>query len=77
MESPIHGRLRNTGLSYSKGLMPVFEAVVNSIQAIEERVQKHGGKISESEIQIEVIRDEQIELELKSGAKPEKKITAF
>lgn len=32
----LHGRLRNTTLAYSHGLLPVFEAVVNAIHAIEE-----------------------------------------
>ncbi len=33
----LKGRLRNTNLSLNQSLMPVFEAVVNSIHAIEER----------------------------------------
>ena len=37
MQSELNGRLRNTNLPYSKGLMPVYEAVINSIEAIEER----------------------------------------
>ena len=32
----LHGRLRNTSLLRSHGLLPVFEAVVNSLHAIEE-----------------------------------------
>ena len=33
----LKGRLRNTNLALNQSLMPVFEAVVNSIHAIEER----------------------------------------
>jgi hypothetical protein len=36
MDTNLHGRLRNTSLPASSGLMPLFEAVVNSIHAIEE-----------------------------------------
>ncbi|MHB8997885.1 MAG: hypothetical protein ACYC63_21785 [Armatimonadota bacterium] len=32
----LHGRLRNTILPATNGLLPLFEAVVNSIHAIEE-----------------------------------------
>ena len=32
----LHGRLRNTSLPYSHGLLPLFEGVVNSIHALEE-----------------------------------------
>jgi hypothetical protein len=35
-ETNLHGRLRNTLLAYSHGLRPLFEAVVNSIHAIED-----------------------------------------
>ena len=36
MNTDLSGRLRNTTLAASKGLMPLFEAVVNSIHAIED-----------------------------------------
>ena len=36
MDTNLLGRLRNTSLPASSGLMPLFEAVVNSIHAIEE-----------------------------------------
>ena len=32
----LHGRLRNTSLPHSNGLHPLFEAVVNSIHALED-----------------------------------------
>ena len=40
------GRLRNTSLPRSHGLLPVFEAVVNSVHAIEEaQVSSEDGRI--------------------------------
>ena len=36
IETNLQGRLRNTSLPQSSGLMPVFEAVINSVHAIEE-----------------------------------------
>ena len=41
----LSGRLRNTDLPVSKALYPVFEAVVNSIQAIEEKNNLDSGLI--------------------------------
>jgi hypothetical protein len=37
LHTNLKGRLRNTSLPKSHGLMPVFEAVVNSIHSIEEK----------------------------------------
>ena len=36
METNLQGRLRNTSLPYNQGLLPLFEAVINSIHSIEE-----------------------------------------
>ncbi|WP_276508133.1 hypothetical protein [Endozoicomonas acroporae] len=36
LHTNLAGRLRNTNLPKSHGLLPVFEAVVNSIQSLEE-----------------------------------------
>jgi hypothetical protein len=36
MDSLLEGRLRNTHLPFSKGMIPLYEAVVNSIHAIED-----------------------------------------
>lgn len=44
MKTDLTGRIRNTHLPYSKGLLPVLEAVVNSIHAIEEK-----GKITDDD----------------------------
>lgn len=42
MKASVAGRLRNTSLSRKKPLLPVFEAVINAFQAIEETGTKHG-----------------------------------
>ncbi|MCM1168138.1 MAG: hypothetical protein NC299_15735 [Lachnospiraceae bacterium] len=42
----IKGQLNNIRLSESKSLWPLFEAVVNAIQAIEESENKNNGRIS-------------------------------
>ncbi|MFW2378790.1 ATP-binding protein [Aliarcobacter butzleri] len=48
----LHGRLRNTHLPISQGLMPLYEAVVNSIHSIEES----GMNIQDGKIIIEILR---------------------
>ena len=45
LQTNLKGRLRNTSLPKSHGLMPVFEAVVNSIHSIEERDCSDAGRI--------------------------------
>lgn len=45
LQTNLKGRLRNTSLPKSHGLMPVFEAVVNSIHSIEETNKTTDGKI--------------------------------
>jgi hypothetical protein len=45
LQTNLKGRLRNTSLPKSHGLMPVFEAVVNSIHSIEETPNTTDGKI--------------------------------
>lgn len=55
------GRIRNFDLQKQKPLIPLFEAIVNSIYAIEERQEKeefHGS------IEIEIVREEQSVLPL-------------
>ncbi|WP_417779703.1 hypothetical protein [Stutzerimonas xanthomarina] len=44
LQANLKGRLRNTSLLKSHGLMPVFEAVVNSIHSIEEKGNADNGK---------------------------------
>lgn len=60
METNLIGRLRNTSLPASHGLMPLFEAVANSIHAIEEA----GLSPRDAHISIEIIRDPQTTLNL-------------
>jgi hypothetical protein len=55
METNLKGRLRNTPLPFTNGLLPMFEAVVNSIHAIEEaKLSSEKGKIT-----VEIIRQTQ------------------
>lgn len=54
LETNLKGRLRNTDLPKSHGLMPLFEAVVNSIQALEEAEIP----TDKGEITVEIIRDD-------------------
>ena len=44
LQTNLKGRLRNTSLPKNHGLMPVFEAVVNSIHSIEEMNNLPDGK---------------------------------
>lgn len=50
----LHGRIRNTSLPYTHALMPLFEAVVNSIHSIEEN-----GNLGSGAISVEIIRNGQ------------------
>jgi hypothetical protein len=51
MHLDLHGRISNTRLALSNGLYPLFEAVSNSIHAIEEAKETNGL------IEVEIIRD--------------------
>ncbi len=56
--SNLRGKVRNFSLPKNRPLVPLYEAVVNSINAIDERTQKQGpfyGKV-----EIEVIRERTI-----------------
>lgn len=52
------GRVRNTQLAYNRGLMPLFEAVVNSIHAIEEKNEV----ASNGQVVVEIVREPQLGL---------------
>ena len=65
METNLHGRLRNTSLPYNRGLMPLFDAVVNSIHSIEEA----GLSPSSGNITIVILRRPQTHFNLGSGKK--------
>lgn len=65
METNLHGRLRNTSLPYTNGLLPLFEAVANSIHSIEEA----GLSPSDGKISIEILRDTQSYIDFKSDSR--------
>jgi hypothetical protein len=78
MNTDLQGRLRNTPLPRSHGLMPLFEAVVNSIHSIAEIISNP----SDGKIVIEIIREQQTSLALddgksKRGAPPQENILGF
>ena len=63
LHTNLAGRLRNTSLPKKHGLMPVFEAVVNSIQSLEE-----ADRLAEGEIVLEIIRSSQQPMKTGRGA---------
>ena len=78
METNLQGRLRNTSLPYNHGLLPMFEAVVNSIHSIEEA----GLSLNNGNITVEIVRDTQQSLdfdndERKRGPESCKDIAGF
>lgn len=58
IKTNLGGRLRNTSLPLSHGLMPLFDAVVNSIHSIEEKDELSGSD-SSSDIVVEIERRSQ------------------
>src|SRR5216683_3559223 len=60
INASLTGRLRNTSLPKSRALMPLFEAVVNAIQAVDEA----HSDMDSTLIEIVIVRDQQIPLEL-------------
>lgn len=78
MAADLRGRLRNTPLPYTNALMPLFEAVVNSIHAIEEA----GMDMSDGSITVAIQRQpKEPELEFdgarKRGPDPLEDIVGF
>lgn len=65
LQTNLKGRLRNTSLPKSHGLMPVFEAVVNSIHSIEEK-----SNIDSGQIVLKINRSTQSSLDLETKALP-------
>lgn len=51
MKTDVAGRVKNTSLAASKPLLPLYEVVVNSIQAIQDAQESNGS------IEIEILRD--------------------
>ena len=77
MHSELNGRLRNTNLPFGKGLMPVYEAVINSIEAIEDRSLLEDKALSDYQVKLEIERVEQLALEPKRGPRPAGDIRGF
>ncbi|WOC25031.1 hypothetical protein LY624_10445 [Pseudoalteromonas sp. N1230-9] len=65
LHTNLRGRLRNTSLPRNHGLMPVFEAVVNSIHSIEEK-----GNIDQGKITLTIIREPQGEMDIGGSCAP-------
>lgn len=59
LHTNLRGRLRNTSLPRNHGLMPVFEAVVNSIHSIEEK-----GNVENGQIKLTIIREPQEQIDI-------------
>ncbi|MFQ8583802.1 MAG: hypothetical protein ACLSA6_15375 [Holdemania massiliensis] len=57
----LRGRIKNFNLPKNQPLIPLFEAIVNSIHAIDER--KRAGEQFDACITIKLIRDNQLTLE--------------
>ncbi|WP_152184546.1 ATP-binding protein [Sulfurimonas indica] len=82
VKTNLHGRLRNTPLPVNQGLMPLFEAVVNSIHSIEEYGEKNGRNIRDRSIVIDIARKTQTVADLddtktKRGVNAQSEITGF
>ena len=60
IKTNLSGRIRNTKLAYNRGLMPLFEAVQNSIHAIEDA----DLPVDTGRITVEIVRDPQKPLEV-------------
>lgn len=77
MNTFLAGRLRNTPLPRTHGLMPLFEAVVNSIQAVASAMPS----VDSGEIVVEIERSTQQALQLEAvgrrGAPPQEAIIGF
>jgi len=66
MQTDLRGRIGHTPLSAQKGLLPIFEAVVNSIQAIEDR----GDGVKAGKVIVRILRNEP-PADMFSKARPE------
>ena len=63
-KTSLSGRLRNTSLPKSSALFPLFEAIVNSIHAIDERLEQDSSLTLENcRITIKIIRSPQTSLD--------------
>ena len=73
IKTNLAGRLRNTSLPMNHGLMPLFDAVVNSIHSIEE----DSNDMSSGNIVVEIIRSSQLQLGLETPENRQEKIISF
>ncbi len=64
INASLTGRLRNTSLAKSRALWPLFEAVVNAIQAVDEA---HGADMDSARIEVRIVRDQQVPLPISEG----------
>ncbi len=64
LKTNLIGRLRNTKLPKTQPLLPLFEAIVNSIQSIDQRCQKDTSfQMEMSSIRIRILREDSLDLE--------------
>ena len=68
----IVGRVNNYRLPLSNALMPLYEAVINSIQAIDE-----ANRVDNGCIKITAMRDPKMNIEIQEGEAPLNQINAF
>lgn len=71
LKTSLSGRLRNTKLPYNKGLLPLYEAVVNSIHAIYE---KYEGDATKGTIIVRIERDSQSVMDFEKEASGRKEM---
>lgn len=74
LKTSLSGRLRNTSLPKSSALFPLFEAIVNSIHAIDERIENDRSiTLDDCRITIKIIRSAQTS----TGESRKPEITGF
>ncbi|MGC3939958.1 ATP-binding protein [Roseobacter sp. EG26] len=78
MKSSLLGQLRNFNLPKRSGLIPLFEAVVNSVHAIEDRFSSASDVSNLGKISVHIHReDELVSLDFGPGRKPERAVVGF
>lgn len=77
MESLLEGRLRNTYLPVSKAMIPLYEAVVNSIQSVEDDAKISERPLHTYKIIVRVNRSSQSSLLLENEVSPRERIIGF
>lgn len=78
MKCNLSGRVRNVTLSKSNGLMPLFEAVVNSIEAIEDRFSSEHETSETGRIHVHIRRQDDLQqLDLGNDCLSERPIESF